>query len=159
MGIPLTIIEEAVTTHAAALVLYARQFFTDRSFHEAEEVVQDVFLRLSCQTEPPDNVAAWLYTAVRNGAINAARNNKRREKREAEHWTPLFKPDEESPFDTEKIALCLEKLDPRQREIVLLHIWSDLPFADIATLLGQPKTTVFRRFTEALETLRQLLEL
>ena len=163
-----TIIEELVKTHAAALTLYARQFFENGSFHAAEEVVQEVFHRLSQQPNLPENPVAWLYTAVRNGAISAARSDKRRERRETNwHGTnwhgatrqpPLFQPDDDSPLDTEKIALCLAKLDGEDREIVTLHLWSDLPFSEIASLLGKPKTTVYRRYQEALEVLRGMLE-
>jgi len=172
-----TIIEELVNTHAAALTLYARQFFENGSFHAAEEVVQEVFHRLSQQPNLPENPVAWLYTAVRNGAISAARSDKRRERRETNwhdaNWhsanrhgatqqPPLFQPrcplDGESPLDTEKIALCLAKLDGEDREIVTLHLWSDLPFSEIASLLGKPKTTVYRRYQEALEVLRGMLE-
>ena len=163
MSISPTIIEEIVKAHAAALTLYARQFFADRSFHVAEEVVQEVFHRLSRQPALPENLTAWLYAAVRNGAISAARGDQRRKKRETlgvqgNRRPPLFKPDADSPFDTEKITLCLERLDREEREIVTLHLWSGLPFAEIATLLGLSKTTVFRRYESALETLRLLLE-
>ena len=158
-----TIIEELVKTHAAALTLYARQFFENSSFHVAEEVVQEVFHRLSQQPNQPENPVAWLYTAVRNGAISAARSDKRRERREtnwhgATRQPSLFQPDEDSPLDTEKIALCLAKLSGEDREIVTLHLWSDLPFSEIASLLGKPKTTVYRQYKEALEVLRGMLE-
>jgi RNA polymerase sigma factor (sigma-70 family) len=162
MSISPTIIEGAVKTHATALTLYARQFFAGRNFHAAEEVVQEVFHRLSQQPTLPENLVAWLYTAVRNGAISAARSDKRRERREAQFGLthgqpPLFQPEPDSPFDGEKIALCLDKLDREEREIVTLHLWSDMPFGDIATLLGMPKTTVYRRYKDALETLRGLM--
>ena len=158
MSIPPTIIEEASKAHADALVLYARQFFAGRNLHAAEDVVQEVFYRLSRQPNLPENLVGWLYTTVRNGAISAARSDKRREHREADRQVPLFQPDAENPFDAEEIALSFEKLDCEQREIVTLHLWSDLPFSAIAELLGKSKATVFRRYQEALETLREMLE-
>jgi RNA polymerase sigma-70 factor (ECF subfamily) len=158
MNFPPTIIEETSKAHADALVLYARQFFAGRNLHAAEDVVQEAFHRLSRQPNLPENIVGWLYTAVRNGAISAARSDQRRERRESNRQVPLFQPEEESPFDAEKISLCLEKLDREQREIVTLHIWSELPFSEIAALLGKSKTTVFRRYEEALGTLRQMLE-
>ena len=167
-----TVLEKIVNAHTAALTLYARQFFDNGNFHAAEEVVQEVFHRLSGQPTLPENLVGWLYTAVRNGAISAARSDKRRQRRETNwHGTnwhgatrqpPLFQPqcqfDDESPLDTEKIALCLAKLDGECREIVTLHIWSDLPFSEIASLLGKPKTTVWRQYKEALEMLRGMLQ-
>ncbi len=158
MTIDSATIRDLVNAHGAPLTLYARQFFPFGNFHAAEEVVQDVFHRLSRLTPPPDNVSGWLYAAVRNGAISAVRSDKRRERRETDRQPPLFQPDTESSFDAEKIAMSLTKLDREQREIVTLRLWSDLPFSEIATLLDLPKTTVFRRYGEALETLRQLLD-
>ena len=162
MSIPTPIIDETIAAHADALVLYARQFFAGRNLHAAEDVVQDAFHRLSRLPNVPENLVGWLYTAVRNGAISAARSDKRRERREyffaGTPVPPLFQPELGSPFDAEKIALSLEKLDREQREIVILHIWNDLSFSQIATLLGKSKTTVFRRYEEALGTLRGILE-
>ena len=166
MAIPPTLIEETAIAeiakaHTAALVLYARQFFQGGNLHAAEDVVQEVLHRLSRQPNLPENLAGWLYTAVRNGAISAAKSDKRRTKREHLAGTPvhpLFQPEADNPFDVEKIAISLEKLDRETREIVTLHIWSDLPFSEIATLLGKPKTTVHRRYQEALEMLREMLE-
>src|SRR5438067_6411661 len=65
---------------AAGLVLYARQWL-DRP--EAEDVVQEVFVRLFARggPEPPD-ARAWLYVAVRNASISAARGRRRRQSRE-----------------------------------------------------------------------------
>jgi DNA-directed RNA polymerase specialized sigma24 family protein len=101
MGIAPTIIEETAKTHADALVLYARQFFQGGNLHAAEDVVQEVFHRLSRLPHLPENLAGWLYTAVRNGAISAARSDKRRIRRETDRQPPLFQTEAESPFDTE----------------------------------------------------------
>ena len=129
MAIAPDVVEDVVETHIDALVGYARQFFANHSIHDAEEVVQDAICRLCQQPYMPENVTAWLYTVVRNAAINAVRNNKLRKIRETEHQPPLFEFDEENPFDVEKLMLSFEKLDSIQREIVTLHIWGDLPLS------------------------------
>ena len=54
--------------HTAALVLYARQWC-----RAPEDIVQDVFLMLMREPAAPANPVGWLYRAVRNKAINAAR--------------------------------------------------------------------------------------
>ena len=63
--------------HAAALVLYARPWC-----EAPEDVVQDAFVALARQDPAPGRVVAWLYRAVRNGAITAARRSRRRRRRE-----------------------------------------------------------------------------
>src|SRR3954447_21439208 len=64
--------------HAAALVLYARQW-SDRP----EDVVQDAFLALARQAVRSESVVPWLYRTVRNGSISASRGDSRRRRREA----------------------------------------------------------------------------
>ncbi|MHB1557554.1 MAG: RNA polymerase sigma factor, partial [Isosphaeraceae bacterium] len=54
-----------IDRHADSLRLYARQW-TDM----ADDVVQEAFLSLARQRAEPENPAAWLFRAVRNGAIN-----------------------------------------------------------------------------------------
>src|SRR5215831_5553892 len=71
------VLGKLVDDHAAALVLYARQWCAS-----PEDVVQEAFVKLSLQRIPPDNALAWLYRVVRNAAVSAARADKRRRKHE-----------------------------------------------------------------------------
>jgi len=48
-------------------------------------------------------------------------------------------------------------LPMEQREIVIPRIWGGLTFDEIAALTGDSRTTVHRRYGEALETLREKL--
>ena len=57
-----------VDDHAAALVLYARQWCS-----APEDVVQEAFIKLVGQGKPPANPLPWLYRVVRNGALTALR--------------------------------------------------------------------------------------
>ena len=42
-----------------------------------EDVVQDAVLKLAAQRVVPDNLAAWLFRVVRNGAIDAGQAARR----------------------------------------------------------------------------------
>src|SRR4051794_41948681 len=64
---------------AAALELYARQWCD-----EPEDVVQEAFVKLAAQAAEPQNAAAWLFRAVKNGAINAGIAGRRRRRHEAD---------------------------------------------------------------------------
>ena len=61
--------------HATDLMLYARQWNADQ---QAEDVVQDAFIRLLKQRKCPDNVRAWLFRVVRNSSISRARRLRQR---------------------------------------------------------------------------------
>jgi RNA polymerase sigma-70 factor (ECF subfamily) len=156
MTLPPDRFQEIVNVHAAPLTLYARQFFEQYDFHAAEEVVQDVLFRLSQQPNEPKHLAAWLYKSVRNGAIAAERSLKRRKHRES-NWVPFFKPSEENQPDAERISQVLQELESPYREIVVLYIWGNHSFKEIASLLDLPMTTVFRKYQEALDMLREFL--
>lgn len=83
--------------HARALVLYAGQLCEDPN-----DVVQQAFLQLAGQRPAPPNPVAWLYRAVRNGALTAARATRRRRRREArsaEARGPWFESPEDGRLD------------------------------------------------------------
>src|SRR6187549_1543710 len=79
------VLGQLVDQHAAALVLYARQWAA-----APEDVVQDAFLKLVEVRSPPDDPAAWLFAVVRNRAMDLAKADRRRAKREQaarpDHW-------------------------------------------------------------------------
>src|ERR1043165_3531589 len=64
--------------HGSALALYAAQW-TDA----ADACVQEALVELAKQRRSPDHVFAWLYRVVKHRALNAARGDRRRRKRES----------------------------------------------------------------------------
>ena len=153
---------EQLSRHFSAygreLVLYARQWVKTA---EAEDVVQEVFIRLIKQPEPPRNVKAWLFRAVRNGVISLWRSQQRRlkhtEKLAAEQagW---FETRPGDLIDAAAAQQVLETLPIEQREIVTLRIWGQMTLKEIAEVVGAPSSTVFSRYTAALEAIRKKME-
>ena len=103
---------DLVDRYAAALVLYARQWCAS-----PEDVVQTAFLKLVRLRTPPDNVLPWLYRVVRNGAIDASRAARRRNKYEAaaaDHAPRWFCPsDDPTGLDARTAAAALATLPGR----------------------------------------------
>ncbi|MHC4582430.1 MAG: RNA polymerase sigma factor, partial [Planctomycetota bacterium] len=60
--------------HGTELMLYARQWSPDQ---QAEDIVQDAFIKLLKQRTCPDNVRAWLFRVVRNTSISTVRRLRR----------------------------------------------------------------------------------
>lgn len=144
--------------HGAALVLFARQWLETTA---AEDVVQDVFVRLMAQRRLPANVRAWLSRAVRNAALNRVRADRRRHNREmtqAADRRAWFQPAPASPEVAEAVQRAIESLAPEDREIVILRIWAGMTFEEIAATVGQPTSTVHSRCGSALSALRRQLE-
>ncbi|HEY2589424.1 MAG TPA: RNA polymerase sigma factor [Tepidisphaeraceae bacterium] len=142
--------------HAAALVLYARQWLGRGG---AEDAVQEVFVRLLLQPARPRNVKAWLYRAVRNEAISVWRSSRRREHRErvsapAEVW---FEPHDAEGIDAEAVTNALAKLPPAEREIVVLRVWGGLTLQEVSNLVASSVSTVHLHYRSALAKIRERL--
>ena len=140
---------------AAGLVLYARQFLASAAPEAAEDVVQEVFIRLAAQPAAPPNTKAWLLLAVRRAALDAAKSNRRRTARDrrAGH-TRQFQAADDSFISAQEVQEALTQLALEEREIVTLKIWNDATFEEIAGIMKLPLSSVYQRYRTALETLR-----
>jgi RNA polymerase sigma-70 factor (ECF subfamily) len=146
-----------VDHHAAALVLYARQWCAT-----AEDVVQEAFVKLAGQRAPPEQALAWLYRVVRNGALSAARAERRRrqhEARAAERAPAWFLPTEGEGLDAEAAAAALQTLPAEQREVLVARLWGGLTFEQIAAVSGLSASAAHRHYHAGLDSLRERLRL
>ena len=143
-----------IDAHAAPLVLYARQWCD-----EPEDVVQEALLKLVGQARPPQDAVAWLYRVVRNGALDAAKRARRRQRRESAAARPVrwFVEPEVDGLDAETAVAALQRLPPEQREVIVAHHWGGLSFERIALVAGCSASTAFRRYSAGLDDLRKHL--
>src|SRR5688572_4528243 len=135
---------QRVMARTRGLTLYARQWLDDAA--SAEDVVQEALTVLLAQRPTPDDPVAWMFRAVRNAAIDQARSSSRRRRRErmvAESRREWFEPPgPDALIDAQTAKAALAQLPPPSREIVVLRIWSDLSFAQIAGVMQMSLSTV-----------------
>jgi RNA polymerase sigma factor (sigma-70 family) len=139
-----------------ALVLHARQWCDT-----PEDVVHDVFLHLMFHAEAPVNPVGWLYAAVRNKAMNAARAGRRRARHEAtaaEKQVPWFISTAGDRLDAAEAAEALADLPVEQREVIVARLWGGLSFEEIAKVTGTVASTAHRRYRQGIAALREKLE-
>jgi RNA polymerase sigma-70 factor (ECF subfamily) len=144
-----------VDEHAAALVLYARQWCA-----APEDVVQEAFIKLARQRLPPAEAVPWLYRVVRNGALSSARAARRRNRHEAaaaSRTPPWFVPAEGIGLDAQAAAAALQALPVEQREVIVAHLWGGLTFEQIAVVTGCSSSTAHRRYAAGINALRERL--
>jgi len=149
-----------------------------RSQPAAEEVVQDAFVRVvqnAADFKHEARFSTWLYTIARNLCIDQIR------KRALRRHPSLDEPKrtEESDGPTlgeqtadaranveraavsveirEKVLAAVELLPDEQREVFLMREVSNLPFKEIAEIVGVPENTVKSRMRYALERLQAAL--
>jgi RNA polymerase sigma factor (sigma-70 family) len=150
---------QRVMERAAGLTLYARQWLDDAA--SAEDVVQEALASLLAQRPPPNDPVAWMFRAVRNGAIDQSRSASRRRRREqavAESRREWFESAADALIDARDAEAALAELPPASREIVVLRIWSDLSFAQVAEVMHMSLSTVHDRYVAALRQMRTRME-
>ena len=147
------LIGELFDRHAAALALYARHWTA-----AADDCVQEAFIELARQASAPDNPAAWLYRVVRNRSLNAARGARRRTAHEQTAATGERRFGDAGPTAHIELVDLLAQLNPGSREIVVLRIWGQLAWEEIAAVVGGSKSTAQRNYVQALQQLRTLGE-
>jgi RNA polymerase sigma-70 factor (ECF subfamily) len=159
MNQTVTTLTQLVAERAAALRLYACQLLDDAS--EADDVVQDALVSLLTADTAPTDPVPWMYRVVRNAAFDHRRSSarrRRRERRVAEGCREWFMPAPAALIDAEAVERCLAQLDAEEREIVVLRVWSDLSFAEIAAVVQHSASTVHGRYEGALTRMRAVME-
>ncbi len=143
------------------LLLCARQWTS--SVADAEDVVQEAFIRYwRHQRHLPGDPMALLVTSARRAALDLARRDGRRSQREEQLSGDM--PDAvafECTLDADErrveIEDALRRLPPPQREVLVLKIWAELTFDEIARELDLSPNTAASRYRYALAALRQEL--
>jgi RNA polymerase sigma-70 factor (ECF subfamily) len=119
------------------------------SLTEAEDAVQDTWLRLSrSDATEVENLGGWLTTVVARVSLNMLRSrNVRREEAFGVHVPDAvvspageLQPDEEALLaDSVSLALLvvLDTLTPAERLAFVLHDMFELPFEEIAPMVGR----------------------
>ncbi len=138
------------------LVLFARQWVHSAS--DAEDIVQEAFVRFWRKQHPINN-RALLFATVRSIALDLLRRDSRRARREAavvseteQTAEPHFDFDD---TNQQQLAAAIDRLPHDQREVLVMKIWNELTFADIASVLGISQNTAASRYRYALAGLRK----
>jgi RNA polymerase sigma-70 factor (ECF subfamily) len=150
--------------HGPKLLLCARQW--TRSLADAQDVVQEAFVRYwRHQRQLPGDPQALLITSIRRAALDHARREARRAVREekagdepgdsGEFFEP--RPGDEDERRRE-IEAALQRLPAVQRDVIVLKIWNELTFEQIARTLEISPNTAASRYRYALAALRKELK-
>lgn len=154
--VAVALIVDLFDRYAAVLELYAHQL----TAVAAEDCVQEAFIELARQTRAPHNPGAWLFRVVRNRALNAARAEHRREVHEqTAARIRSSKKNAADPQEQLMIMDLLQRLTPEQRETVVLRIWGQLSWDQIAQVTCRSRSSSHRAYEQALSELRKKLEL
>jgi len=148
-----------VANHAPRFLLYARQL--SRCEADAHDLVQESVVeswgRQPDGTPPP---IALVFATIRRRAIDLARTEDRRTDREsrvAEDTNHIwFDSGVEDRERDRLLQKAMSNILDIYREVVILKVWGELTFAEIAEALDIPANTAASRYRYGLEELRKI---
>ncbi|MGA9308355.1 MAG: sigma-70 family RNA polymerase sigma factor [Candidatus Sulfotelmatobacter sp.] len=134
-------------------------FFRRRlnSCERAEDLAQETFLaviRATSRYEPRALVRTYLYGI----ALNLLAAERRRQSKDAPVDSSPEPAVSGAPYAVVWVRQALQKLDPSEREIIMLREYEQLSYSEIADLLRLPLNTVRSRLFRARMALKGYLE-
>ena len=162
--------EQQISPHLKSAYNLAK--WLTRSHADAEDVVQDAFLRAFSAFESfrgddaqPQNAKAWLLTIVRNTSMTWLKRNRSAgatlgfEDAVAEPRERSLDPEEILlvSCDREEVRQALEQLPWEFREAIVLREMEGLSYREISATVGVPLGTVMSRLSRGRDWLRRIL--
>ena len=129
----------------------------------AEDAVHDAFVRLcGLQQSPAGHLAAYVFAAVRNSAVDYCRRAKREQKIAETLFaeTPklsIANTSSTTEDSSMRLRREIESLDADIREIIVMMIYGELTFDEIGLVLMKPPATVATKYRRALTAMEEKL--
>ncbi len=150
--------EKTVITYKDQLYNYL--FWMTGNRTEAEDVLQETFLRYYKYGDPVENPKAWLFKVARNVYLKRQRKRSREVSLELVEADPVM-PGMQIALEREelirKVREGLRKLKNHHREVIILRYMEGLSYEEIAAVLGESVGTIKSRLNRAKEKLKEKL--
>lgn len=149
-----------VRRHLDSLIRFAHSI--TGSYDTAHDIVQDVFVSIWSKGNewlPGSTLTAYLFSAVRNRALNLIRDDKNKQKFEAKLLANAIVEGErpgvvaDEVFVSERIKQALHSLTLRQREAVHLRYFEGLTLQEVSQVLNIDLRATKRLLARSLATL------
>lgn len=135
------------------------------STEDAEDVLQQTFCRLarySVRWAFVRNPQAFVFTAARNEANRFLARQRGRRSRDllnaVQEGIPAFVAAQDTDASTALLAQSLDGLPDDQKEVIILKVYQDLSFREIAGVCNVSMNTAASRYRYGLGKLRAVLE-
>ena len=141
---------------------------------DAEDILQDVFYQLAGNTQPIEQLTAWLFRVARNRIIDVQRKNKPEllddvfpssKEEDMLGWTDLLSDLDDTPETAylrnlfwETLNTALDELPAEQKQVFVLNELEGIPFKEIAEQTGVTVNTLLSRKRYAVLHLRERLQ-
>ena len=129
------------------------------SHHDAEEVLQDVFVKIARNKESiaeAKKLGGYLYSMARNEAFSFRKRASKvpQPTDPADFWLLPAKVEANFGDEVVQIATALEQLPEEQRTVIVMKVYKDMTFQEISDVLAVSLNTAASRYRYGMEKLR-----
>ena len=140
---------------------------------DAEDILQDVFYQFVGNTQPIEQLTAWLFTVARNKITDRQRKKRPEaledvfadeEGEDGLNWSELLFDSTDNPEKDylrslfwDELNAALNELPEEQRQVFILYELEGLSYKEIAEQTGEPVNTLLSRKRYAVLHLRDRL--
>lgn len=136
-------LQDLLSTYEGALLRYVSRLIGNPS--SAEDIVQNTFIKLirnwADTMERFPSIGNWLYKVAHNEALDYVRSESRRKKLHDEHGAECISngaatDNPEISERAENAAAALARLSERERQLVILKVYEEKSYREIAEITG-----------------------
>lgn len=165
-------ISQVIRDYSKRLMGFIRKRVNNEA--DAEDILQDVFYQFIGNTQPIEQLTAWLFTVARNKITDKQRKHKpdsledvfaAPDGEDTLNWTEFLFNSSDDPEKEylrtlfwEELRVALDELPEEQKEVFILNELEDVPFKDISERTGVPVNTLLSRKRYAVLHLRERLQ-
>lgn len=164
-------ITKIINDYSKRLLIFISKRVTNEA--DAEDILQDVFYQLIGNTQPIEQLTAWLFAVARNKIIDKSRKHKPEliddlftsDDETFIDWTDFFADANNNPEKEliknifwETLNEALDELPKEQRNVFIMHELEDFSFKDISAKTGDSINTLLARKRYAVLYLRKRLQ-
>lgn len=144
--------------------IYTFVYYKTHHKETAEDVTSKVFMKAYTAIGSFDagkgTFSAWLYQIARNAVIDHYRTSK--PALDIEDVWDLKSGDDvardaSARIELEKVQEYIKALPSEQRDIIIMRVWQELSFAEIAAALGKSEASCKMSFSRSIKKLRETM--
>ncbi|NLZ75715.1 MAG: RNA polymerase sigma factor [Erysipelotrichia bacterium] len=143
-------------------ILYGFSLSIVKDEYSAQDCLHDSYIKIIEAAKTyvsKSKPLAWMLTITRNTCLQRLRENKKQINLTEEQWILQAKEEDDvNVVDKEFLNQCLNQLDDKERQVIILHSLTGYKFKEIAQILKLPLSTVLSRHNRAIKKLQQIVK-
>ena len=140
--------------------VYAFALSVVRNAYDAEDVLQECFIRVfrsAAFYHHDGKPMAWILTIAKNLCKDILRKNKTVAELSDEAWLNMAAPNT-SNDDRLILSACMQELDEKERQIVVLHAVAGFKHREIAEFMDMSLTGVLSKYHRAIKKMKRRVQ-